>query len=54
MAARTTSAVVEELLAMQMRTIALNVSRHNPAAIHVYERLGFTRYCEYYEGLARR
>ncbi|MGA2329644.1 MAG: GNAT family N-acetyltransferase [Bryobacteraceae bacterium] len=54
LAARTTSAVVNELLRMNLRTIALNVGRNNEAAIRVYERLGFLRYCTYYEGLARR
>ena len=36
-----------------LRTIALNVTQNNAAAIAVYERLGFTRYCEYREGHAR-
>jgi predicted GNAT family acetyltransferase len=54
LAARTTSAVVGELLRMNVATIALNVSRNNDVAIRVYERLGFLRYCAYYEGLARR
>ena len=53
LAARTTTAVVNDLIEMDLRTIALNVSRKNEAAIRVYERLGFQRYCEYYEGLAR-
>lgn len=51
LAARTTSAVVGELLRMNLATIALNVSRKNDTAIRVYERLGFLRYCDYYEGL---
>jgi predicted GNAT family acetyltransferase len=54
LAARTTSAVVSELLRMHVATIALNVSRKNDVAIRVYERLGFLRYCVYYEGLAKR
>lgn len=54
LAARTTSAVVSELLRMNVATIALNVSRYNEVAIRVYERLDFLRYCAYYEGLARR
>jgi ribosomal protein S18 acetylase RimI-like enzyme len=39
---------------MNLTTIALNVSRKNDTAIRVYERLGFLRYCDYYEGLAGR
>jgi ribosomal protein S18 acetylase RimI-like enzyme len=54
LAARTTSAVVNELIGMKVATIALNVSRKNETAIRVYERLGFRRYCDYYEGLAAR
>jgi ribosomal protein S18 acetylase RimI-like enzyme len=51
LAARTTSAVVGELLRINLRTIALNVSQNNEVAIRVYERLGFLRHCTYYEGL---
>jgi GNAT superfamily N-acetyltransferase len=54
LAACTTSTVVGELLRTNVATIALNVSRNNDVAIRVYERLGFLRYCAYYEGLARR
>lgn len=54
LAARTTSAVVDELAGMKVATIALNVSRRNETAVRVYERLGFRAYCDYYEGLARR
>ena len=56
LATRVTSAVVEELLRLTPRlsTIALNVGQGNLAAIRVYERLGFTRYCAFYEGLAAR
>lgn len=54
LAARSASAVVGELLRMNLTTIALNVSRKNDTAIRVYERLGFLRYCDYYEGLAGR
>jgi ribosomal protein S18 acetylase RimI-like enzyme len=50
LAAQTTSAVVNELRGL---TVALNVSRKNGAAIRVYERLGFRRHCDYYEGTAR-
>ncbi len=34
--------------------IALNVKQANTAAIKVYERLGFARYCAFYEGVAER
>jgi ribosomal protein S18 acetylase RimI-like enzyme len=51
---RVTGAVTAELLRRELRTIALNVSQHNAAAIRVYERLGFARYCAFYEGMAER
>jgi len=51
---RVTGAVTAELLRMELRTLALNVSQRNAAAIRVYERLGFTRYCAFYEGLAEK
>jgi len=44
-----TSAVAGELRTMGLRTIALNVRTDNHAAVRVYERLGFERYCEYQE-----
>lgn len=47
-----TSAVTAELLRMGLRTIALNVNQQNGAAIRVYERLGYRKYCRFYEGLA--
>jgi ribosomal protein S18 acetylase RimI-like enzyme len=47
-----TSAVASELLRMGVRTIGLNVTQRNAAAIRVYERLGFCRYCEFIEGPA--
>jgi GNAT superfamily N-acetyltransferase len=53
-AGRTTSAVVRELLRMDLRTVALNVAQDNAAALRVYERLGFARYCAFYEGVAER
>jgi GNAT superfamily N-acetyltransferase len=52
LAACVTGAVAAELLAMKLRTVALNVWEKNPVAERVYERLGFRRYCEYYEALA--
>lgn len=54
LAARSTSAVVGELLRMNLATIALNVAANNETAIRVYKRLGFFRYCVYCEGLAKR
>jgi len=33
-------------------SIALNVRENNAAAIRVYERLGFQRYCGYVEAMA--
>jgi GNAT superfamily N-acetyltransferase len=52
LAARTTSAVTAELLGLGLRTVALNVYQKNSAAVGVYERLGFRKYCAFYEGLA--
>jgi ribosomal protein S18 acetylase RimI-like enzyme len=47
-----TSAVVGELLRCGIRDVILNVSQDNAAAIHVYEKLGFHRYCPFLEGPA--
>jgi GNAT superfamily N-acetyltransferase len=49
-----TSAVVNELRRLGIATVILNVHGRNPAAQRVYERLGFVRHCDYYEGLAVR
>ena len=46
----TTSAVVAKLLADGIRDIILNVGQNNASAIRVYERLGFERYCPFFEG----
>jgi GNAT superfamily N-acetyltransferase len=55
LATQATSAVAAELLANpNLQTIALNVRQDNPAALAVYERLGFERYCAFYEGRASR
>jgi ribosomal protein S18 acetylase RimI-like enzyme len=54
LAACVTSAVVNELLRLRLATVALNVSQENTRAVRVYERMGFVRYCAYYEGLALR
>jgi ribosomal protein S18 acetylase RimI-like enzyme len=49
-----TSAVVTDLLRRGIRDVVLNVARDNDAAIHVYEKLGFRRYCPFIEGRAQR
>jgi ribosomal protein S18 acetylase RimI-like enzyme len=45
-----TSAVLGELAGVE--TIGLNVRADNDAAQHLYESLGFTRHCQFYEALA--
>jgi ribosomal protein S18 acetylase RimI-like enzyme len=47
-----TSAVVTELLSRGMRDIVLNVNQKNETAIRIYKRLGFERYCPFFEGRA--
>ena len=44
-----TSAVTSRLLEMNLRTVVLNVRQCNDVAVRLYERLGFERYCDYYE-----
>jgi len=51
--AQVTGAVAAELLRLGLQTVVLNVAGSNTAAIRIYERLGFERYCEYLEGMAR-
>ena len=53
-ASRATSAVCSDLIRRGIRTIVLNVSRSNHAAIHVYEKLGFRKHLPFIEGRAVR
>jgi ribosomal protein S18 acetylase RimI-like enzyme len=50
---KVTAAVVHHLQGAGFQTLALNVYHRNAAAIHVYESLGFERYCDFLEGEAR-
>jgi ribosomal protein S18 acetylase RimI-like enzyme len=50
--AQVSGAVTAALLRLGVRTVALNVDESNAAAMRIYERLGFARYCEYREGVA--
>jgi GNAT superfamily N-acetyltransferase len=52
-AAALTSAVTNELLRMNLPTVVLSVNQRNTAAIHTYERQGYSRYCAFCEGVAR-
>jgi ribosomal protein S18 acetylase RimI-like enzyme len=53
LAAAVTSAVVQHALAHGISTIVLNVGQDNMAAQRVYERLGFHRHCQFFEGEAK-
>jgi RimJ/RimL family protein N-acetyltransferase len=48
-----TSAVVQHAIDREIPTIVLNVSQENHGARRVYERLGFRRDCEFFEGECR-
>jgi ribosomal protein S18 acetylase RimI-like enzyme len=50
----TARAVVAELVRLGVSDIVLNVEQANLTAIRIYEKLGFERYCPFYEGHARR
>lgn len=52
LAGRTTGAVVAELVRRGFGTIVLNVGQENIPGLRLYERLGFRRYCPFYEGAA--
>ena len=47
-----TASVMRELAGVE--TVGLNVRADNAPAIRLYESLGFTRHCEFYEAMATR
>lgn len=47
-----THAVTAHLVERGLQTVVLNVKQSNAPAIHVYESLGYERYCAFYEGTA--
>jgi GNAT superfamily N-acetyltransferase len=49
-----TGAVAAALLRRGIRDVVLNVAQANAPAIHVYEKLGFARYCPFLEGPATK
>ena len=51
---RVTQAVTARLVDKGIETIVLNVAQANAPAIRMYERVGYRRYCAFYEGAATR
>ena len=45
-----TAAVTETLIKRGIETVFLNVRQNNPVARLLYERLGYSVYCEFAEG----
>jgi ribosomal protein S18 acetylase RimI-like enzyme len=54
LAASVMSGVVADAFRDRVTTVVLNVGFNNAAAIGLYERLGFSRYCDFAEGSASR
>lgn len=54
LATQVTASVVADVMqnSPTLDIIALNVKQSNDAALRVYQRLGFVRYCAFYEGMA--
>ncbi|HEY45985.1 MAG TPA: GNAT family N-acetyltransferase [Anaerolineae bacterium] len=50
LATKTSAAVVQAVLEDGIDTIVLNVAMDNEPALRCYENLGFTAFCNYYEG----
>jgi len=50
LATRTSAAVVQAVLEQGIDMIVLNVAMDNEPALRCYQNLGFTPYCNYYEG----
>lgn len=46
------SAVLSELVRLGIKDVVLNARQNNASAIHLYQKLGFERYCAFLEGPA--